>query len=142
MIKIEIAKPKNMPALAQLLQENGMGYTDPIEDFKLARKGEVIAGCVRIERHAEVDMIRPVVVAEAFRGKGIGRRLLKESMAKDRPTVIAARERAIGFYKALGFTITDWETIPGNQIEECAGCSDLSECRPCPMLYDRHRKND
>jgi N-acetylglutamate synthase-like GNAT family acetyltransferase len=141
MIKIEIAKAIDRQALTTLLLENGMEYIDPIEDFKLAWKDDVIAGCVRIERHAEADIIRPIVVAAAFRRNGVGRILLEESMAKDRPTVIAARERAIGFYKALGFTNTDWEAIPENQREECACCPDLSECRPRAMRYHRDEKN-
>ena len=137
MIRIETAKPEDQLRLMELLLNNGMEYVDPVEAFMVAREGEAIVGCLRLEQHhLRVEMIRPLVVDEVHRGRGIGRLLLERSLSRDKPTVIAARGDAVGFYSTLGFRAANWKIIPDVQKEECACCPENCKCSPCPMVYN------
>jgi N-acetylglutamate synthase-like GNAT family acetyltransferase len=137
MLRFENARPGDREKLQALLWENGMDYADPIEDFMLVREGDEIAGCGRIEDYPEVAMVRPLVVAESFRRRGIGRLLLERILPTGKPAVIVARGESANFYSAFGFTIADWEAIPVHQAHECTSCPDRTECRPQPMIHRR-----
>jgi N-acetylglutamate synthase-like GNAT family acetyltransferase len=137
MVRFESARPEDRSKLQALLWENGMDYADPIEDFMLARQGDDIVGCARIEDYADVAMVRPLVVAESFRRRGIGRLLLERILPAGKPAVIVARGESAKFYSALGFKISNWQTIPAHQANECSSCPDLTECRPQPMIHRR-----
>ncbi|BBO81092.1 N-acetyltransferase [Desulfosarcina ovata subsp. sediminis] len=137
MIKTETAKPEDRSQVVNLLMENGMDYSDPIEDFTIARANHSIAGCIRIEPHATVKIIRPLVVASAYRKTGVGRLLLETAIpnANGRPVVIVSRGESRGFYKAVGFSEADWKLIPDHQREECNLCPERPSCNPVPMIY-------
>ncbi len=135
MLRLDRARPEDREKLEALLWENGMEVADPVEDFMLAREGNEIAGCGRIEDYADVVMVRPLVVAASFRRRGIGRLLLRRILPAGKPAVIVARGESVQFYSAFGFELSNWETIPAHQAHECSSCPDLTECRPQPMLY-------
>lgn len=137
MLRFESAKPEDRNKLEALLWENGMEYADPIEKFMLTRQGDDIIGCGRIEDHPDVAMVRPLVVAKAFRNKGIGRLLLERILPSGKPTVIVARGESVKFYSVNGFTLAKWQEIPINQTYECLSCPDRTECRPQPMIHRR-----
>jgi N-acetylglutamate synthase-like GNAT family acetyltransferase len=135
MLRFESAKPEDRGKLKALLWKNGMDYVDPIEDFMLARQGDDIVGCGRIEDYPDVAMVRPLVVAENFRRKGVGRLLLERILPAGKPTVIVARGESVRFYSALGFTFANWQTIPIHQANECSSCPDRTEGRALPVIY-------
>ncbi len=137
MFRFENARPEDREELAALLWENGMGFAEPMEDFMLAWQGDEIVGCGRIENYPEVAMVRPLVVAKAFRNRGIGRLLLERILPAGKPTVIVARGESTSFYSAFGFTFADWQTVPIHQAHECTSCPERGECRPQPMIYRR-----
>ena len=137
MLRFESARPEDRNKLEALLWDNGMEYADPIENFMLASQGDEIVGCGRIEEYPDVAMVRPLVVAEAFRKKGIGRLLLERILPPGKPTVIVARGESVRFYSVNGFTVADWRTIPTQQVNECISCPDRTECRPQPMIHRR-----
>ncbi len=135
MLRFDRAIVEDLPQLAALLWNNGMKYEDPVEDYMLAWQDEEIAGCVRIEAYPDVAVVRPLVVAEPYRNRGIGRYLLQLVLPVGKPTVIAARGESVGFYRALGFTETEWQAIPIHQTNECISCPEREECRPQPMIH-------
>jgi N-acetylglutamate synthase-like GNAT family acetyltransferase len=137
MLRFESARPEDRIQLTALLWENGMEYEDPIENFMLAKQGEDIVGCGRIENYPEVAMVRPLVVAQAFRNKGIGRLLLERILPSGKSTVIVARGESVKFYSVNGFTLANWRTIPIHQTNECISCPERTECRPQPMIHRR-----
>lgn len=138
-IRLERATDEDRSTLEALLAENGMGYADPIGAFTVARTDNEIVGCARLEDHADLAMVRPVVVAASYRGHGIGRRLLETIMPSDKPTALVARGDAIPFYETCGFTVSDWSLMPPAHQQECACCDDHEKCRPQPLIYDPFR---
>lgn len=135
MLRFERARPEDREKLEALLWENGMDYADPMEDFVLAREGDEIAGCGRIEDYPDVVMVRPLVVAAGFRRRGIGRLLLKRILPAGKPAAVVARGESVEFYSAIGFKFSTWRTIPAHQAHECSSCPDASQCCPQPMIH-------
>jgi N-acetylglutamate synthase-like GNAT family acetyltransferase len=135
MIRLRAATANDRTALAALLAEADMDYTDPPEAYILAVEEGTIAGCGRLEDQGHFVMLRPLVVAEPYRGRGVGRLILQEIMSADKPMVLVARGKAIAFYKAMGFSHTDWNAVPASQIAECESCLNRAECMPQPMIH-------
>ena len=135
MIRLRAATIDDRAALIALLAEADMDYVDPPEDYVLAVEGEAIAGCGRLEDYGYMVMLRPLVVAESYRGSGVGRRILDSIMPADKRTGLVARGEAIAFYKAMGFSHTDWNAVPVSQIAECESCLNRAECKPQPMIH-------
>ena len=135
MTRSRAATTNDRTALIALLAEADMDYTEPPEAYILAMEEETIAGCGRLEDHGHFVMLRPLVVAEQYRGRGVGKLILQGIMPADKPTVLVARGEAIAFYKAMGFSHTGWNTVSAPQIAECESCLNRTECMPQPMIH-------
>ncbi len=138
-ISIRYAVERDRDALIRLLWESEMEHAEPISDYRLALDGSDLLGCLRLEDHENLQMIRPVVVAQQHRQKGVGRRLIESISSGTKPIAVAARGEAVSFYRTLGFIETKWIVLPENQQEECCRCPDRSACKPQPMM--RNSKN-
>lgn len=135
MLTLRLATSDDLSALINLLMTADMDYVEPIEDYTLAFENEMIVGCIRLENHVDKVMIRPLVVAENYRNKGIGKYIIENVIPDDKPSVIAARGKAIPFYISVGFINADWQSVSDQQREECKLCSEHSICNPQPMIY-------
>lgn len=135
MISLRAATTNDRTTLIALLAEADMDYTGPPEAYMLAVEGGTIAGCGRLEDHGHFVMMRPLVVAEPYRGRGVGRLILQEIMPADKPTVLVARGEATAFYEAMGFSHTDWNAVSASQTAECESCPNRAECMPQPMIH-------
>ena len=67
-------------------------------------------------------MIGRVVVLPEYRGKGLGSRLMREAEAwlSDlgfTRAVVESRDVAVGFYRRLGYAVTDPEIIHGDTFD-------------------------
>ncbi len=136
MISMRRAAESDRRALIALLEASETGYVDPPQAWILALEDDRIAGCARLEECDGVLMLRPLVVAAAYRRQGVGKIILKSVMPADRPTMLVARGEAIGFYESVGFSQTQWNRVPLSQTAECEACPDRTECMPQPMIYD------
>ncbi|HRE75916.1 MAG TPA: GNAT family N-acetyltransferase [Flavobacteriales bacterium] len=95
----------------------------------LALENETPMGVCRLQYNDATNaQVRFMGVAEAGRGKGIGKLLLLEAekIAKEsghQKMILQARENAVPFYERCGYTITEktfllWETIQHYLMEK------------------------
>ncbi|MBU5613855.1 GNAT family N-acetyltransferase [Geomonas azotofigens] len=106
----------------------------PVEEFFVLVQGLEILAAVRLEEGSDSVMIRPIVVADGYRGQGGGRHLLERVLPRHTATLLVARGGAVDFYTRLGFTRTSWNGIPSHQVEECKVCPDRQACSPLPLV--------
>ncbi len=80
-IVISGATTADLPAIKQLLIANKLpteGIDEHWKTFVVARDGEDLVGCGGSEAHKTAALIRSVAVADSHRGRGIGRRLVRQ----------------------------------------------------------------
>ncbi len=135
MLVLRKARKSDHSALVELLAKANMRYVEPIRSYTIALEGPIIAGCARLEDHGDIVMLRPLVVAEKYRRKRLGKHILKKIMPDDKPTIVAARGEAIPFYVAIGFNKTGWHAVSDEQRDECKLCPERKVCNPQPMIY-------
>jgi N-acetylglutamate synthase-like GNAT family acetyltransferase len=135
MLVLRNATNSDRSALVELLAKANMGYVEPIKAYTLALEGAIIAGCARLEDHGDIVMLRPLVVAEKYRRKGLGKHILSRIMPDDKPTIVAAHGESIPFYAAIGFNKTGWHAVSDEQRDECELCPERTVCNPQPMIY-------
>ena len=135
MIVVRAATMNDRDALIALLADAGMDYVDPPGAYTLAVDEEIIAGCGRMEDHGHIMMLRPLVTAKPYQGRGVGKLILNAIMPDDKPTALVARDEAVAFYRGMGFSHTDWNTVSATQQAECESCPNRAVCTPQPMIY-------
>lgn len=119
-IAIVPAQRGDEPAVAALLREAGLPHEDfapHLDYFLVARdEGGVVVGAVGAEVHAPEALLRSLVVAPAFRGRGLGAALVAglEVAAKDwkveRWWLLTTS--AVEFFQARGFAISSRANAP------------------------------
>jgi len=135
MLALRPATTEDRTEVVNLLKEASLVYIDPPEAYLLVLEENTIAGCGRLEDHGQFVMVRPLVVAAAYRRQGVGSFILKSMMPVDKPTLLVARSKAVVFYESMGFSHTSWRETPSSCRVECESCPDRTGCMPEPMLY-------
>ena len=80
-IAISGATAADLPVIRQLLITNNLptsGIDDHWKTFIVARDGDAIVGCGGSEAYKFAALIRSVAVADSHRGRGIGRRIVRQ----------------------------------------------------------------
>lgn len=122
--------------LLALLTDNEMDCSFiPVEEFSLLVDDQKLMAAVRLEACGDQVLVRPIVVAERYRGHGVGRHLLQQVMPADKPVILVSRGEAVNFYASSGFVPTSWEAVPQHQLDECTYCADKTLCKPQPMMH-------
>lgn len=115
----QVTQPKSLTDLQAFLQVNQL----PFADVQLANSfyllyeqdGELI-GSVGLEWYDEHALLRSVAIAEKWRGKGLGKKLvadaLKEATKEKKEGVFLLTETAAPFFLQLGFTDFDRQQTP------------------------------
>jgi len=139
---VRAARADDAPAIHQLISTHraeGHLLARTVEDvdahverFAVATVAGRIVGCVDLASlSAGVAEVRSLVVADAMRGAGIGRRLVNE---------VARRAAAAGveqlcafshtpqFFLRLGFSIVPHTWLPEKIAADCAGCPQFRQC--------------
>ena len=137
MITLRQGRAEDEEAIRDLLAAYGMaGDLDPFECL-LAEDADCLAGLARIERAGGTAYLRPIAVASAYLGQGIGRKLIEALHAREDQIRVVARGSAAGFYETLGFLPLDWGRVEQAFQAECAACPNLGECSPVAMWRER-----
>jgi N-acetylglutamate synthase-like GNAT family acetyltransferase len=100
-----LREPWNQPLGSEVLADEDLAI------HAIAVSGEEILGVARMHESAEKQgQVRCVAIATAAQGKGIGKAIMAylENQAKTKgwtEIVLEARENAVPFYRAIGYTI-------------------------------------
>lgn len=96
-----------------------------------------VCGCVALHIDTErIAEIKALAVADAMRGRGIGRRLVEVAIAEaadmglERVFCLTYQER---FFAKLGFTRVDRSRLPDKVWSECVRCHRFLDCDEIAM---------
>ena len=125
----------DLPLICQLFTEMGMGSVETPENIRVAATPDnVVYGALRCEQMSDgVWYVRPVVVFEAVRGRGVGESLLKDALKKHADLRLVSEGYAAGFYDACGFERCGWDDVAPELKAECESCPASAECAAQPF---------
>ena len=101
----------------------------------IARSGAVV-GCIRlVEVGPQMVALDDVIVDEAKRGEGVGRRLMEAAMNnRGGKLFLCCHDDVLGFYSKFGFTEVPFEDLPESVQEYFKSVDDW----PVPPDHDQH----
>jgi amino-acid N-acetyltransferase len=111
MIQIRVARQEDQPVIRRLVRR---AHLNPLSlgwrQFWLAvdASGQAI-GCGQVRRHGDGSReLASIVVAEAWRGRGVARAVIERLMAEAGPPLwLTCRSGLTGFYARFGFREAD-----------------------------------
>jgi N-acetylglutamate synthase-like GNAT family acetyltransferase len=113
---------------------------------------ERMVGTISLDRYRGLPVVGRIAVSQAYRGSGLGRRLLStlEGEARRRRlTELWATARAPGFFVAMGYSVVDKGRERDLLLSECFTCDQYAtECQPRAVrktlarCVSRRRAND
>jgi len=115
-IIIEQATPADLAELLKLLASVRLpaeGVAEELEHFLVARnKAGQVVGCIGLERHGELGLLRSAAVNRAMQGTGLGSRLTAALLARSRAAglqeIVLLTNTARDFFAhKFGFTEID-----------------------------------
>ena len=117
---IRRADANDLQAIEALLQRANLppdGITDQFPDaYSVAEPDGRIVGAVGVERYGDAGLLRSVVVADEYRGRGIAEALVREQLSVARVAgikrVFALTTTAAGYFPRLGFVKADRDAAP------------------------------
>jgi len=146
---IRKALPSDVPAIHRLIDEASKVvpviprshfeiYAD-LRDFFVFDEGNGAQACcaLHITWH-DLAEVKSLVVAEALRGRGIGRRLVEAAVEEARALGIArvfALTNVADFFKRLGFVPADKHTLPQKIWGECVRCPRFPDCDEVAVIF-------
>lgn len=109
--QLQFASSKNLLELQELLKSADLPNEDieeHIHNFVLIREGQDLIGCIGLEIHGEIALLRSLAVAENHQNKGWGhiltKEILKYSTQKQIQKVFLLTTTAERFFARLGFS--------------------------------------
>jgi N-acetylglutamate synthase-like GNAT family acetyltransferase len=84
-VTIEKATPERLREVLEILSQVDLphdGVEEHISSFLVARSGGEIVGCVGLERHGEIGLLRSAAVLPQYQGQRIGGRLIRELLKR------------------------------------------------------------
>lgn len=117
---IERARRSDLARIRRLLNANGLPSADisesSLEHFLVVREAMGIVAVVGIERHGEAALLRSLVVADGYGGRGLGRRLVTAAEVLvaelDLRGMFLLTTSADLYFAALGFRYLKREEAP------------------------------
>ncbi len=113
------AEKPDLDGISTLLRESRLpvdGLPDALAHAVVASRGRRIVGCVALELHDGVALLRSLAVSANARGRGIGARLTSEALEVARTLgtrdVYLLTETARDFFPRFGFAVEDRAAAP------------------------------
>ncbi len=118
-LDIGFATAADVPEIRDLLRRADLPYEDfeaHLTHFLTARRGNLLLGVVGLERAGAYALLRSLAVADAFGGRGLGRRLCHRILEYGRSLglsdIYLLTTTAADFFKKLGFEAVDRARAP------------------------------
>ena len=131
---IRRAAPGDAPAVSALLAGAGLPLDGAVEAFAtglVADLGGSIVGAAAIEPYGNAGLLRSVVVGEALRGSGLGRRLVAEAerlaASLGVHDLYLLTETAVAWFPRLGYEPLARDAAPASiagSVEFTVSCVD------------------
>ena len=117
---------------AEVLPRSAEAIQISIDDWVVAVEGNAVLACGSLLAYSPtLSEIRSLVVADKFKGKGLGRAivnaLIEEAQQRGIATVFALT-RAITFFEKAGFRRTHRFRFPEKVWRDCITCSIQDRC--------------
>jgi amino-acid N-acetyltransferase len=132
------ATPAMLPDVLDLLKDAGLptaGVEEHFGTFWVSRIDGRLVGCIGLERHGEVGLLRSLAVRSSEQARGVGRRLVEHLLSEAREqklrTLYLLTTTADAYFPRFGFErIERGEIDPALQgSEELRGaCPDTAVC--------------
>jgi amino-acid N-acetyltransferase len=118
-MQIRPATSTDLAAVERLLRESDLptaGVTGCIDDFLVADHASEIVGVVGMEYCHNYGLLRSTAVAPSWRGKGLGRQLVEQVIARAEARGINAlyllTTTAESYFPSFGFRTTTRDIVP------------------------------
>jgi len=153
-VRIEPPVLAHARALAQLVHSTAQDSSvldrsledicEHIREFLVAFEGEEIAGCVALRCEDEtLAEVRTLCVAPAWRGKGVGRALVKALLEEARRLGVKrvyALTNQEPFFQRLGFVGIDRAALPRKVWRDCVKCPKFPNCDEVALIYELEKE--
>jgi len=121
-----------------MLPRSREALTRNIDRFYVAEDDGKIIGCGSLIRlGSDLAEIRSLGMAEGYKGKGVGTRLvealIEEARAQGIPKVMALTY-AVDFFRKNGFEVVDMSIFPEKVWTDCIHCPKRDRCDEIAML--------
>lgn len=118
------ARADDLPRVAMLLQAAGLPVADlapaHLRDFIVAADADRVVGAVGLERHGGAGLLRSLVVAPDFRGRGLGDALVDAIEAHARSAGLASltllTQTAAALFKRRGYAVIARSQAPASVL--------------------------
>ncbi len=152
-LSVRLATHANVPGIVALANEyarrgdllprSAQAISHGIGNWFVAEWDGVIVGCVSLLRYTSgLVEVRSLAVSDSVQGKGIGKKLMQALIAEAHqrhiPTLFALT-RAVPFFLACGFTITDKHHFPEKVWHDCQKCPLVNNCDETAMVMELKR---
>lgn len=138
---IRAAKPKDLSSICELLASARLptaGVDEHLDRFSVVEAEGAIVGVGGIEIHGSAALLRSLVVAPAFQGRGLASRIC-DHLERIAPLhgvdcLYVLTETAAPFFAKRGYAVISRETAP----PEIAGSQEFSEICPDSAVFMQH----